>query len=464
MAYPYDYDVVVLGSGPGGYAPALRARRLGLTAAVIEKASLGGVCLNIGCIPSKSLIAQADRFAARGELEAMGVRVDTSGLDYAKVHAASRSAAETLSKGVQFLLNKSGVDLVCGTGRIAGPHEVVVDGGTTLTGKSILIATGSRPRELPNLPFDEQTVLSSSGLLMRAELPASLLVLGSGYIGMELAYVMNAFGADVHVVEMLDQILPQADPEVVRIVQRAFRRRGVKFTTSAKAVSMTAGEAGAAVTLETPKGPQTVEAEAVLVAVGRVPNSENIGLESVGIETDRGFVPVGDYYQTAAEGIYAVGDVIDSPMLAHVAGKEGEIAVEHMAGRTPGRKRLDPLAIPSGVYCEPQLASFGYTAPAAVAAGVEFATTTFSYRGLGKAVAVGRLDGMVKILYAPDTRAILGAHVVGAEATELIHELLLASSAGLTLDAVADMIHAHPTLSEALMEAARAAEGEATHA
>jgi len=463
MTERYDYDVIILGSGPGGYVAGIRARQLGLTAAVIEKASLGGVCLNIGCIPSKALIGRAERFAARGELEAMGVRVDAAGLDYAKVHAASRTAAETLSKGVRFLLKKNTVDLVTGTGRITRPHEVAVKGGATLTGKSILIATGSAPRELPGMPFDERTVLSSSGLLMRRELPASLVVLGSGYIGMELTYVMNAFGVDVHVVEMLDRILPQADPEAVRIVQRAFRRRGVKFTTSARAVKMATGEAGASVTLETRKGTQIVEAEAVLVAVGRVPNSEGIGLASVGIEADRGFVPVGDYYQTAAPGVYAVGDVIDSPMLAHVASKEAEIAVEHIAGRTPARKRLDPLAIPSGLYCEPQLACFGYTEPAAVAAGVEFAKATFPYRGLGKAVAVGRPDGMVKILYAPDTRAILGAHIAGAEATELIHELLLASSAGLALDTVAEMTHAHPTLSEALMEAARAATGGATH-
>ena len=464
MADQYDFDVVILGSGPGGYVAAIRAAQLGLKPVLIEKDKPGGVCLNIGCIPSKALIHQAELLGCVGELEAMGARVDVAGLDYARVQAASRAAADKLSKGVQFLIKKNNVEFIAGCGRLAGPHEVAVDGGRTVTGKFIIVATGSRPREIPGMAFDEQTVLSSTGLLMMRALPKSLLVLGSGYIGMEFAYVMNAFGVDVHVVEMLDRILPLADAEVVTVVRRAFEKRGVKFSTSTRAVGLRLTDAGADVTLQGPDGQtQVASAEKVLVAVGRAPNTEAIGLETVGIETDEGFVPAGDYYRTSAPSVYAIGDVTRSPLLAHVASKAGEIAVEHMAGRTPREKKIDPLGIPSAAYFQPQMASFGYTEQAAEQAGVAYAKASFPYRASGKAVAVGQVEGVVKLLFDTETREILGAHVVGAEATELIHELLLARTGELVCEDVATMIHAHPTLSEIVMEAARAAEGWAIH-
>jgi len=463
MAGQFDYDVVIIGSGPGGYVAAIRAAQLGLKSAVIERDKPGGVCLNIGCIPSKTLIHQAEVFRASAELEAMSVTVDRAGLDYAKVFAASRAAADTLSKGVQYLLTKNDVEWISGEAKIAGPHEVVV-GDKRVTGKSILIATGSRPRSIPGFEIDEQTVMSSTGLLMMEELPASLLILGSGYIGMEFAHVMNAFGVDVHVVEMLDQVLPLEDPEIARVLERSMRKRGVEFSVSTKAVSMTAGEGGTEVTLEGSSGDtRIVAAQKVLVAVGRAPNTEGIGLEAVGLATDKGFIPVGDYYQTSAAGIYAIGDVVASPMLAHVASKEAEIAVEHMAGHPPPEPKVDPLAIPGAIYTEPQIANFGYNEKTAAEAGVAYEKATFPYRGAGKSVAVGRPEGMVKILFDGDTHELLGAQIVGAEATELIHELLLAKSAELLTEDIATMIHAHPTLSEAVMEAARAAEGWAIH-
>ncbi len=465
MAEQYDYDVVILGSGPGGYVAAIRASQLGLSAAVIEKDAPGGVCLNIGCIPSKSLIHQAEVFRSATELEAMGVRVDRSGLDYAKVFATSRTASETLSKGVRFLLKKNKVELIEGAGTIAGPHEIRVGDDRVVTGKFLLIATGSRPRELPGFAFDERSVLSSTGALMLQKLPKSLLILGSGYIGMEFAHVMNAFGVEVHVVEMLSQVLPNEDVEIVRVVQRCLRKRGVKFTVSTRATEMHATDASVTVTLEPAKGPtQTVEAEKLLVAVGRVPNTEGIGLEAGGVETENGFVTVGDYYRTSCPSVYAIGDITPSPMLAHVASAEGEIAIEHIAGHTPDAAKVDPLTIPGVIYCEPQVASFGYNEAAAKTAGVAYAKAAFPYRGVGKSVAIGAPDGLVKILYAPETHEILGAQIVGADATELIHQLLLATTAGLLPADIAGMIHAHPTLSEAVMEAARKVEGWAVHA
>jgi len=464
MAESYDHDVVIIGSGPGGYVAAIRAAQLGLKPAVIEKDKPGGVCLNIGCIPSKALIHQAEVFRAADELEAMGVKVDRAGLDYAKVQAASRAAADTLSKGVQYLLKKNNVEWIAGKAKIAGPHEVTVNGDRRVTGRNILIATGSRPRSIQGFEIDEKTVLSSTGLLMMTELPAGLLILGSGYIGMEFAHVMNAFGVDVHVVEMLDQVLPLEDAEIARVLERSMKKRGVEFSVSTKAVAMAHTEGGVEVTLEgSSGGKRTVAAEKVLVAVGRAANTDDIGLEGVGVVPDRGFIPVGDYYRTAAAGIYAVGDVVDSPMLAHVASKEAEIAVEHMAGRRPPEAKVDPMAIPGGIYTDPQIANFGYNERTAAEAGVAFEKAAFPYRGAGKSVAIGRPEGMVKILYDGETHELLGAQVVGAEATELIHELLLAKSSELLTEDIATMIHAHPTLSEAVMEAARAAEGWAIH-
>jgi dihydrolipoamide dehydrogenase len=464
MTESFDHDVVIIGSGPGGYVAAIRAAQLGLKPAVIERDKPGGVCLNIGCIPSKTLIHQAEVFRAAAELEAMGVKVDRGGLDYAKVFAASRAAADTLSKGVQYLLKKNNVEWIAGEATITGPREVTVDGSKSISGKSILIAAGSRPRSIPGFEIDEQIVMSSTGLLMMQELTASLLILGSGYIGMEFAHVMNAFGVDVHVVEMLDQVLPLEDAEIAQVLERSLGKRGVEFSVSTKAVGMARTDKGVEVTLEDASGnTQTTAAEKVLVAVGRAPNTDGLGLDAVGITPEKGFIPVGDYYQTAAAGIYAVGDVIASPMLAHVASKEAEIAVEHMAGRPPRVAKVDPLAIPGAIYTEPQIASFGYNEKTASEVGIAYEKAAFPYRGAGKSVAIGRPEGMVKILFDGDTHELLGAQIVGTEATELIHELLLAKSSELLTEDITTMIHAHPTLSEAVMEAARAAEGWAIH-
>ena len=458
----YDYDLLVLGAGPGGYVAAIRATQLGMKVAVIEKDKPGGVCLNIGCIPSKALIHQAELMRSGKELESIGVKVDASGLDYGKVFAISRKAADTLSRGVGFLLKKNKIDLISGEGTISSAHQIEVKGHGPVTGTNLIIATGSRPRSIPGFELDEKTVLSSTGALMLEKLPGRICVLGGGAIGVEFAHIMNAFGVEVHLVEMLDHLLPLEDEEAVEVLVRSFKKRGIKIYTSTKASGYAKSGKALKVSLEGKEGRKELEVDQILLVVGRLPNTDGIGLEKLGIELEKGFIPVGDYYRTSVEGVYAIGDVLSSPMLAHVASKEGEIAVEHIAGH-PAPVRLDPNAIPGAVYCEPQLASFGYTEKAAKEAGVQFEKAVFPYRGAGKSVAIGRTEGLLKLLVETETREILGAHLVGAEATELIHEILLAKTAELLPEDIAVMTHAHPTLSEGVMETARMAEGWVIH-
>jgi dihydrolipoamide dehydrogenase len=459
----YDYDLVIVGAGPGGYVSAIRAAQLGLKSVVVEKEAPGGVCLNWGCIPSKSLIHQAEIAHYAEDLKKMGASVDLAGIDYKNVHKKSRDAAGKLSKGVQSLLKRNKVDYVEGTATFSGPHEIDVDGKKKITGKNIMIATGSRSKEIPGFEFDGKKILSSREILDITTLPKKLIILGAGAIGMEFAYVMNSFGVEVTVVEMLDQLLPLEDADAVDVIAKAFKRYGITTMTGTKAKSVDKKGKGLRLTVEKSGGEEeTLSADMLLVAVGRAPNTENIGLESVGVKTERGFVTVGDYYQTSVSGIYAIGDVTSSPLLAHVASKEGEIAVEHMAGHSPDPS-IDPDLIPSAVYCQPEIGSFGVSEKAAKERGLNFEVASFPYRGAGKSVAVEKSEGIVKLVYAKDTKEILGAHVAGHNATELIHELLLAKKAELLPEDIATMVHAHPTLSEAVMEGARVAEGWAIH-
>jgi len=463
MSEKYDYDLIVLGAGPGGYVAAIRASQLGLKTAIVERDKPGGVCLNVGCIPSKALIEQARIYHDAGVLAEMGVTVDTSRLDYRKVFGKSRAAADQLSKGVRYLLKKNGIDYLEGSARFATPHEITINGQRSISGKFVLIATGSRPAEIRGFEFDEKQVLSSTGALMLEELPKRLIILGAGAIGVEFSYVFSSFGVDVTLVEMMPGILPQEDPEASSLVAKSFAKKGVKIKTSTKAVSCEKANGGLKITLEGEAGArETIEADKLLVAVGRTPNSDGLGLEDIGVETEKGVVKVGDYYETTVPGVYAIGDLIKSPLLAHVASKEGEVAVEYMAGHATAKK-VDPDLIPFATYCEPQVASFGKTEPMLEKAGSSFGKAVFPFRAIGKAVAVERGEGFVKILFDPDTKEILGSTIAGSEATELIHELLLAKKAELTLEDVATMIHAHPSLSEGVMEAARAAEGWAIH-
>jgi dihydrolipoamide dehydrogenase len=466
-----NYDVIILGAGPGGYVAAIRAAQLGLSVCVVEKDKAGGVCLNIGCIPSKNLLHQAEVFRSTEELQKIGVEVNTSGLDYEKVWKNSRQASSRLVKGVQFLLKKNKVDYIEGEGRITsapqnGPKEVTVktsEGEQTVSGNNIIIATGSSPRELPGFEFDEEIVLSSTGALMLKEVPGRLVILGAGAIGVEFAHVMNAFGSEVTLVEMLEQVLPASDPEVSEELAKSFKKRGITIHTRTKASSMTRKDGAVEVALETEDGGKSIlEADKLLVVVGRAPNSAGIGLEDIGIEPEKGFIPTGEYYETSVPGIYAVGDVINTPLLAHLASKEGEIVVEHIAG-VEVEPRVPADEVPMAVYTEPQAANFGLTEAEAKKRGLKVSTASFPFRGVGKAVAVGSMEGFVKLVYDTEIHEILGAHIVGPEATELIHEILLAKKMELLPENVADMIHAHPTLSESVMETMKAATTGAIH-
>ena len=380
----YDYDVVILGGGPGGYVAGIRAGQLGLKAVVVERDKVGGVCVNVGCIPSKALIHQAELFRSIPNLKEMGVSVDTKGFDYKRVFDKSRKASDALVKGVQFLLKKNKTETIAGEGILTGKNEITLKDGKKITGKNIVIATGSRARVIPGFEFDEERVLSSTGAIMLTKLPKKAIILGAGAIGVEFAHIFNAFGVEVHLVEMLDRILPIEDAEAVQVLARAFQKRGVQMYTGTKAVSLQKTSGGVSVVLEDKAGARkTVEADQVLVVVGRTPNSDGIGLEKVGITTEKGFIPVGDFNQTKVPGIYAIGDVINTPLLAHVAFKEAEIAIEHMAGKSP-QPRLDPLSIPSATYCEPQVASFGLPEWKAAEQKIPFAKASFPYRGAGK--------------------------------------------------------------------------------
>lgn len=460
-----QYDVTIIGAGPGGYVAAIRAAQLGLKACVIEKDEPGGVCLNWGCIPSKSLIHQAEQFESLKEMEAVGVQVDRESLDYAKVQAKSRQAVKALTGGVRGLLKKNKVDLVKGTATIAAKGVVKVDGSKEISSKNIIIATGSKSMTIPGFECDEKQVLSSDGILAMTKLPSSLIILGAGAIGCEFAFVMNAFGVKVTLVEMVEHILPTEDFEAAQVLDQSFKKHGIEVLAGYRAKTLKKAKGGVTVVVESEKsGTRELKADKALVVFGRVPITAAIGLDKVGVKTDkRGYIPVGDYCETNVKGIFAIGDVTSTPALAHVASKEGEIAVEFIAGHKPAARNVDPDLVPSAIYCEPQVAGIGLREDQAKRDGVKYKKSVFPYRGAGKTVAVGKTDGLVKVLTDPDTGELLGAHIVGHNATELIHELLLAKSSELLPDDIADMIHAHPTISEALMEALRGVDGTPIH-
>ncbi len=462
-------DLIIIGAGPGGYCAAIRASQLGLNTAIIEKDKVGGVCLNWGCIPSKNLIHQAELFHSLHEMEAVGVNVDRSNLDYSAVQEGSRKVVKTLTNGVSGLLKKNKVQTVSGSAMITGKGEVTIVSGTETTklkAKNILVATGSSPMNVPGFEFDEDQVLSSSGILNLKELPKSLTILGAGAIGCEFAFVMNSFGVDVTLVEFADHILPTEDYETTQLLYQSFVNSGIKVLTKTKATKLTKADASVTVSTENSDGDnQDIDSEKVLVVFGRTPNTSGLGLVEMGVKLQpKGHVATDDYGQTAAAGIYAIGDITDGPALAHVASKEGEMAVEHMAGHTPAIKRVDSQSVPSAIYCEPQVAGFGLREDQAIADGIKVKKSVFNFSGAGKTIAIGKPNGIVKILCDEKTDEVLGAHIVGHNATELIHELLLAKHAELLPEDVESMIHAHPTISETIMEATRGINGNPIHA
>ncbi len=461
-----NYDLVIIGSGPGGYVAAVRAGQLGLKTAIVEREALGGICLNWGCIPTKALLRSAEIYHSLHRLEEFGLKADNISYDAAAVVKRSRKVAETLSNGVKFLMKKNKVDVIEGTARLAGPGKVAVDGKagkSELTAKNIILATGARARTLPGLEPDGKLVWTYREAMVPPSMPKSLLVIGSGAIGIEFASFYRAFGAEVTVVEVMDRILPVEDAEISDLATKAFRKLGMTILTSAKVEKLDKGTDSVTATITTKDGkPQQVTAERVISAVGITGNVENIGLEQAGVKVDRGHVVVNQWLETGVKGIYAIGDLVGAPWLAHKAMHEGVLAVEHLAGGK-GLHPLDVTKVPGCTYSYPQIASVGLTEAKAQEGGREIKVGRFPFRGNGKAIALGEPDGLVKTIFDAKTGELLGAHMIGAEVTELIQGYTVARTLEATEAELMQTIFPHPTLSETMHESVLDAFGRALH-
>ncbi len=460
-----NFDLIVIGSGPGGYVAAIRASQLGLKVGVVEKENLGGICLNWGCIPTKALLKSAQVFEYASHAAEYGVVVADVKPDFEKMIARSRGVADAMSKGIQFLFKKNKVEAISGFGKLKDNHTVSVtaaDGTTTdYTASHIILATGARSRELPNLKQDGVKVIGYRQALSLPKQPKSMVVVGSGAIGSEFAYFYNAVGTKVTLVEFLPNIVPLEDEEVSKTLERSFKKNGIAVMTNSTVESVdTSGEL-CKVKIQTKKGLEEVEAEIVLSAVGVSTNLEGIGLETVGVEVEKGKIKVDDYYKTNIEGIYAIGDIVHGPALAHVASAEGIVCVEKIAGQNP--HPVNYKNIPGCTYTTPEVASVGLSEKAAVEAGYEIKVGKFPFTASGKATAAGARDGFVKLIFDAKYGELLGAHMIGANVTEMIAELVVARNLETTGHELIKSIHPHPTMSEAIMEAAAAAYGEVIH-
>ena len=455
------YDLVVVGTGPGGYVCAIRAAQLGLTVAAVEDDRPGGVCLNWGCIPTKALLRNAEVVHLFEKAETFGITVQGMKVDYTAAVQRSRGVADRMAKGVEFLFRKNKITLVPGTGTLKSKNVVEVrgkDGLTTLeAGRAVILATGSEPRSLPGVAIDEKTVISSNGAVRNEARPKSIVVIGAGAVGVEFADVYRSYGAEVTLLEALPRIVPIEDEEVSTQLTRSLSRRGITIKTGVKVSAVK--PMGASVVIETDGG--RFEAEQVLMAVGRGARTKGIGLETIGVTLERGFVKVSPTMETSVKGVYAIGDMAGAPLLAHKAMAEGVVAAEAVAGKNP--RPIDYGNVPSCTYCRPQVASIGLTEARAKEGGREVAVGKFPFTASGKAVAMAETEGFVKVVADKKTGEILGAHIIGPEATESIHELGLAKASELTPDEVRHSIHAHPTLHEAIGEAALAVDGMAIH-
>lgn len=459
------FDVVVIGAGPGGYVAAIKSAQHGKRVALVEKAELGGVCLNWGCIPTKALIKSAEVFNEMQHADAYGLSVGSVTADFEKIIARSRGVAAQMEKGVDFLMRKNGINVIKGAARfISNTHLEVTDGeGATqfVEGDAIIIAAGHKPRTFPNLPIDGDKVFHYRKAMTLESQPKSLLCIGAGAIGMEFAYFYNAIGTEVHVVEVADQVLPLEDGEVAKVVERSFSKQGVNIHTGTMVTSLDVGDDSVTVNIERNGKADQITVDKVLVAVGMLPASDHLGLEDAGIETDeRGFVVIDEYCRTSAAGVYAIGDIAGRQLLAHKASYEAEIAAAHIGGH-PTPANYDQ--VPACTYCQPQVASVGLSEAKAKEQGYQVKTGRFNFTASGKAQAIGAAEGFVKLVFDAATDGLLGAHLVGAEATELLGELGLALRLESTAQEIIATIHAHPTLSESVMEAAADALGEAVH-
>jgi len=472
-----SYDIVVIGTGPGGYETAIRASQLGFKAAVIEKNKLGGVCLNIGCIPTKALLKSAEVAAQVAHLEDYGFeKGEAPKPDFAAVVKRSRGVADKMNKGVGFLMKKNKIDVIMGHATLQGGGKIKVEPSTTMDGeevgeartveaKHIIIATGARAREIPPLPIDGKKVLSYKEAMLQTERPGSLLVVGAGAIGVEFAYVYHHMGTEVTVVEVMDRLVPVEDQDVSKELERAYKKMGIKVLTGVQLEGVDTSGKKVKATIKTKKGQEVLEFDQVLSAVGVVGNVENLGLDEVGVTYERGAIPVDKYYRTNVPGIYAIGDIIGAPWLAHVASHEGVTCVEAIA-YAEGKSDHKPHAInynnvPGCTYCLPQIGSVGYTEAAAKEAGYEVKVGKFPFSASGKAAAIGDQSGFVKVIFDAKYGEWLGCHIVGPGATELIAEAVTARHLETTATEIMESMHPHPTLSEGIMEAARDAYGRA---
>ncbi|TVR12157.1 MAG: dihydrolipoyl dehydrogenase [Planctomycetota bacterium] len=461
-----DYDVIIIGAGPGGYVAAIKAAQNGKKTAIIERESLGGICLNWGCIPTKALLKSAEMLQSIQHADDYGLDVTGVKADFSKVMSRSREVAGGMSNGIDFLMKKNDIEVIEGAASFADAHTIEVTDkkgkARSVTGDAIIIATGHRPRSFPHLPVDGDRVITYRHALELDTLPKSMCCIGAGAIGMEFGYFFSTMGSDVTVVEVMDQVLPNEDHEIAKFVQRQFNKNGVDIKIKTKVTEIAVGKKGVTVHLEDSKGKlSSIEVERVLVAVGFIANTEGLNLDKAGIKLDeRGFIQVDEHQRTTADGVYAIGDVAGKQLLAHKASFEGEAAVGHICGHP---QPVDYQQIPGCTYCQPQVASLGLSERKAKERGLDVAIGRFQFAASGKAKAIGHPEGFVKLLFEKEYGGIVGAHIAGVDATELLAELSLAFKLESTAKEIMETVHAHPTLSEAVMEAAADALGLCVH-
>ena len=458
------FDLAVIGGGPGGYVAAIRAAQLGQKVCIVEKEKLGGVCLNWGCIPTKALIKNAEVYSLIKDSENYGIKVQNISVDFKKNVKRSRDISQRLSKGIEFLMKKNKIKHFNGIGRLKSKNSIEInknDKVYIVEADKIIIATGARPKTFLDLDFDSKNVISSKDAMLLENPPKDLIIIGSGAIGVEFAYYFNEFGTKVHIVEMMDRILPNEDREVSEEVEKNFERSGIKISKGMKVSKIQSMKNSAKVFLKNAGSERTIKAEKVLLAVGVTGNIDDLGLEDLGIEFETGAIKIDNFNRTNIDNIYAIGDVSGPPWLAHVASAQGHIAAEHSAGFNVSP--IDYSNIPGCTYCQPQVGSLGMTEEKAISSGFKIKVGKFSFQASGKAMAVGDTVGFVKLIFDEKYGELLGAHIVGSEATEMIAELGMAKALEATWDDLSMTIHAHPTLSEAIMEAAMDAQGQSIH-
>ncbi|MEK7819126.1 MAG: dihydrolipoyl dehydrogenase [Bacteroidota bacterium] len=458
-----NYDIIIIGGGPGGYVAAIRAGQLGLKTLVVEKEKLGGICLNWGCIPTKALLKNAEVFETLKHAEDFGFSFENLKVDFSKAIKRSRDISGRLSKGIEFLLKKNKVEYISGSAKIIskGVVEVTQSGKVeNINAKNIIIATGARPRSVPGITIDRKQVITSSEAMILNEVPKRLIIIGAGAIGVEFAYFYNTYGSKITLIEMMPSIIPVEDKEVSKTLSRIFQKNGIEILTETKVESIKTGSE-VTVSISSKDGKKDIVGDIALVAIGVQGNIENLGLEEVGIKTEKSFIKVDEFYKTNVDGIFAIGDVNGPPWLAHVASSEGVVCVEKIAGKNP--PKIDYSAIPGCTYSQPQIASVGLTEEKAIEKGYQIKIGRYQFRSHGKAMAMNETEGFVKLIFDEKYGELLGAHIIGPEATEMIAELTIAKTLEATAEQIHRTIHAHPTLTEGIAEAAMDAYGESIH-